>query len=192
MLATPNRCEDAKELKERLAAWLLRVAECEHQFKAIDEAQNTFVVREMMPKDIKREFLTGLRKLDEIMEKLKMIINVMVADDGPVPLDLESVGTHDAKRTQSDLGTSNDMSYEDVCAIAWKGYKAGNGTGKKGSNGPGVWHRGKGAYEWTSGKGDDGSKREGKKGSKGSKLDCTVARTKKHWKQRQGQRQRQE
>ena len=107
-----------------------------------------------------------------------MIINVMVADDGPVPLDLESAGTHDAKRTQSDLGTSNDMSYEDVCAIAWKGYKAGKGTGKKGSNGPGVWHRGKGAYEWTSGKGDDGSKREGKKGSKGSKLDCTVARTK--------------
>ena len=93
MLATPNRCEDAKELKERLAAWLLRVAECEHQFKATDEAQKTFVVREMTPKDIKREFLTGLRKLDEIMENLKMIINVMVADDGPVPLDLESVGT---------------------------------------------------------------------------------------------------
>ena len=39
-----------------------RVAEYEHQFKVIDEAQKTFVVREMMPKDIKREFLTGPRK----------------------------------------------------------------------------------------------------------------------------------
>ena len=25
---------------------------------------------------------------------------------------------------------SNDMSYEDVCAIPWKGYKAGKGAGK--------------------------------------------------------------
>ena len=32
------------------------------------------------------------------------------------------------------------MSYKDVCAIAWKGYAAGKGTGKKGPNGPGVWH----------------------------------------------------
>ena len=45
-LATPKRCKDAKELKERLTAWSLRVAEYEHQFKAIDEAQKTFVARE--------------------------------------------------------------------------------------------------------------------------------------------------
>ena len=44
MLATPKRCKDAKELKERLTAWSLKVAEYEHQFKAIDEAQKTFVV----------------------------------------------------------------------------------------------------------------------------------------------------
>ena len=34
------------------------MAEYEHQLKAIDEAQKTCVVREMMPMDIKREFLT--------------------------------------------------------------------------------------------------------------------------------------
>ena len=49
-----------------------------------------------MPKDNKREFLTGQRKFDEIMETLE-IINEMVADDGPVPMDLGNVGTHDAK-----------------------------------------------------------------------------------------------
>ena len=92
-----------------------------------------FVVREMMPKDIKREFLTGPRKFDEIMEKLKIIVNEMMADDGPTPMDLVNVGTHDAKTTQNDSDTSNDMSYEDVCAIAWKGSKAGKGAGKKGT-----------------------------------------------------------
>ena len=83
ILATPKRCKDAKELKERLTAWSLKAAEYEHQFKAIDEAQKIFVAREMMPKDIRREFLTGPRKFDEIMEKLEIIINDMMADDGP-------------------------------------------------------------------------------------------------------------
>ena len=59
------------------------------------------------------------------------------------------------------------MSYEDVCAIAWKGYKAGKGAGKKGLSGSGTWHRGTGADQWTSGRRDDG----GKKGSKCSKPD---------------------
>ena len=36
----------------------MEVAEYEHQFKVSDEAQRKFVVREMMPKDTKREFLT--------------------------------------------------------------------------------------------------------------------------------------
>ena len=76
-----------------------------------------------MPKDIKREFLTGPRKFVEIMEKLESIINEMMADDGTVPLDMGNVGTHDAKMTESDSDTSNDMSYEDVCVIAWKLYK---------------------------------------------------------------------
>ena len=70
ILVTPKRCKDAKELKERLTVWSLKVAEYEHQFKTIDEAQKIFVVREMMPNDIKREFLTGPRGFDEIMEKL--------------------------------------------------------------------------------------------------------------------------
>ena len=82
-------------------------------------------------------------------------------------MDLANVGTHEAKMTQSDSDTSNDMSYDDVYAIAWKGYK----PRKKGPNGSGTWHRGKGADEWTSGRRDDGGKKGGKKGSKGSKPD---------------------
>ena len=127
ILATPERCKDAKELKEKRTAWSLKVAEHEHQFKATDEAQKIFV-REMMPKDIKREFLTGPRKFDELMEILETIVNEMMAHDGPVPMDLGNVGTHDMKMTQNDTDTSNDMSYEEVCAIAWKGYKAGKGA----------------------------------------------------------------
>ena len=129
-------------------------------FKTIEEAQKTSVVREMMPKDIKREFLTGPRKFDEIMGKLEIIV-----------MDLVKVGTHDIEMTQSDSDTSNDMPYDDVGAIDWKGHKAGKGTGKKGPNGSGTWHRGKGAHEWTSGRRDDGGKKGGKKGSKGSKPD---------------------
>ena len=91
ILATPNKCKDAKQLKEMFTAWSLNVAEYEHQFQVIDEAQKIFVVREMMPKYIKREFLTGPRKFDEIMEKLEIIINEMMADGGPVPMDLGNV-----------------------------------------------------------------------------------------------------
>ena len=67
-------------------------------------------MRETKPKDIKQEFLTGPRKFDEIMEKLEIIVNEMMADHGPVPMDLGNVGTHDAKMTQSDSDTNNDMS----------------------------------------------------------------------------------
>ena len=59
----PRRCKDAKELKESLTAWSLKVPEYEHQFKVIDEAQKTFVVRKMMPKDIRREFLKGTEEV---------------------------------------------------------------------------------------------------------------------------------
>ena len=58
------------------------------------------MVREVMPKDINREFLTGPREFDEIMEKLEIIINEIMADDGPVPMDLRNVGAHDAKTTE--------------------------------------------------------------------------------------------
>ena len=75
ILSTLKICKDAKELKERLTAWSLRVAKYEHQFKAVDELQKTFVVREMMPKDMKRELLTGPKKFHEIMERLEIIIN---------------------------------------------------------------------------------------------------------------------
>ena len=90
-----------------------------------------------MPKDIKREFLAGPGKFDDIVEQLGITINEMMAHDGPVPMDLGNVGTHKAKMTQSDSDTSNDVSYDDVCAIAWKVYKAGKGTDKKRPNGPG-------------------------------------------------------
>ena len=122
-LATPTMCKDAKEFKETLTAWQFKVAEYDHQFIVMDEAQKTFVVREAIPKDIQREFLTGLGKFDKILEKLEIIINDLTADDGPVPMDLGNVGTHDARTTQSDQVASNDMSYDDVCAVAWKGTK---------------------------------------------------------------------
>ena len=128
----------------------------------------------MVPTDSKREFLTGPRKFEEIMEKLEINVNEMMAGDGPTLMDLGNVGAYDAKTTQSDSDTSNDMSYEDVCAIAWKGYKAGKGSGKKRPNGSGTWHRGKGADEWTSGRRDDRAKKGGKKDSKGSKPDWHV------------------
>ena len=72
-LATPKKCKDAKELKERLTAWSLKVAENAHQFKTIDEAQKMFVVREMMPNDIRREFLTGPRKFNEIVRNWRSL-----------------------------------------------------------------------------------------------------------------------
>ena len=80
----------------------MKVAEHEHQ-------------REMMPKDIEREFPTGPRKCGEILEKLEIIINEMMADAGPVPMVLGNVGTHDAKMTQSDSDTSNDMRHTKTC-----------------------------------------------------------------------------
>ena len=53
----------------------------------------------------------------------------MMAEDGPVPWDVGNLDTHDAKTTLSHSDTSNDMSHDDVCAIASKGYRAGKGAG---------------------------------------------------------------
>ena len=66
------------------------------------------------------------------MEKLEIIINEMMADDGPMPMDLGNVSGYDTKSRQGDSDKNNEMSYEDVCAIAWKGCKAGTGAGQKG------------------------------------------------------------
>ena len=121
----------------------------------------------------------GTEQIDEIMETLEIIVNEMMSDDEPVPVELGYVGVHDTKTTQSDSDTCNDMSYEYVCAIAWKGYKAGKGAGKKGPNRSGTWQRGKGAArkearrapraanpDWYSDK-DKGSKGKGKGKGKG-------------------------
>ena len=115
-LSTPTRCKDAKECKEKLTAWSLKVAEFEHQFKVVGEAQKTFVVTEMMPKDIRRQFLTRPKKFDEIMVKLE-IINETMADDGPVPMDLGNVGGYDARMMQSSHDMNNEISFDDMCAI---------------------------------------------------------------------------
>ena len=129
------------------------------------------------------------------MKKLEIIVNEMMAVVVPVPMSLGNVGVHDTKTTQSDSDTSNDMSHEDVCAIAWKGYKAGKGAGKKGSNGSGTWHRGKGADDWTSGSRDDGDKKGGKKGLQGQQTRLARRHGQgRQWelRERQGQRQGQE
>ena len=66
------------------------MAEYENQF---DEAQKIFVVKEMMPKDIKREFLTDYGEAGDHRQR-------MMADDGPTPVDLGNVGAYDAKTTR--------------------------------------------------------------------------------------------
>ena len=68
-----------------------------------------------MPKDIKLEFLREPRRFDEIMEKLEIIVNEMMVDDGLLAMDLGNVGSHDTKMTQNDFKTSKDMSHEHVC-----------------------------------------------------------------------------
>ena len=76
--------------------------------------------------------------MTKFWRKLEIIVNEMMADDGPVLMDLGNVGTNDTKMTQNDSDTSNDTSYEDGCAIAWKGYRAGKGAGMKGPDGSGT------------------------------------------------------
>ena len=114
------------------------MAEYEHQFNLKDEVQMTLVVLEM-PKDVKREFPTGVAKLFEITEKLSIIINEMVPDDGPVPKDLGSVGMQVARTTHSYQDASNNMSYDNVRAMSGTKFKVGKGADKKGPNGAGEW-----------------------------------------------------
>ena len=82
--------------------------------------------------------------------------------------------------TKSGPDTSNDMSYEDVCAIAWNGYEASQGNRQERTERIGcVASRGKGADEWTSVRKDDGGMKGGKKGSKGQQANLigSVTRT---------------
>ena len=96
-----------------------------------------------------------------------------------MPMDLENVGTHDATATHGDQDVSNDLSCEDVCAIAWKGYKAGKGARKKGPHGAGLWYRGNGADEWTSSKKDEVEKRrEARKAPRAANSIGTATKTK--------------
>ena len=104
------------------------------------------------------------------MEKLEVVINEMMTNEGRVAMDLGDTGAHDAKMTQCDQETDNKMLHDDMCAIAWKRYKVGKGSGKKGIDGRGTWNRGKGYDRWQVSKGDDGSRKGGEKGSKGSSV----------------------
>ena len=112
---------------------------------------------------------------------------------------LGNLGTHDARATQGDQDVSNEHGRTTTCAIAWKGYKAGKGAGKKRPYGAGSWYRGKGADEWTSDKKDDGGKKGGKIGSKVNKPDWygdkdkgSSGNKRQRERERQKQRQRQE
>ena len=49
-------------------------------------------------------------------------------------MNLENVGTHDARTTQSDQDARIDMSYDDVCVRSHGKGKVGKGAGKKGPN----------------------------------------------------------
>ena len=151
-LATPERCKDAKELKERLTAWPLKVAEYEHQFKTIHEAQKMFAVRKMMPKDIKWEFLTGPMKFDEILEKLEIIVNEMMADDGPVLMDLVKGA---GKNGPNESGTWHRGKGADEWPSGKRddGGKKGGKKGSKVANPIGTVTRTKGAREKGKGKG---------------------------------------
>ena len=146
ILATPKRCKDAKELKERLTAWSLKVAEYEHQFKVIDEAQKILVVREMMPKDIKREFLAGPRKFDDIMEKLE-------------PMDLGNVGAYDAKTGHEQRHVTRRRVCHRLERLQVRTMDREHGIVEK------ELMNGRVAGEMTE------PRKEAKKGSKGSKLD---------------------
>ena len=98
----------------------------------------------MMPKDIKREFLTGPRHFHVTMEQLEIIINEMMADQ------YQWIWETLVRTIDQDM--SSDMSYDDVCAIAWKEYKAGKGASKEGPIVSGTWNRERGADEWTRGR----------------------------------------
>ena len=148
-----------------------------------------------MRKDIIREFLTGPREFHQIMEKLEISTNDMMADDGPVPMDLGNVDTHDAKNdTESSGHEQRHVVRRCVCDRVERIQS---------------WHRTRqertkrirhvaswtGADEQTSGERDDRGKKGGKQGSMGSKpywYDDTGQTRHRTQRQRKRQRQRYE
>ena len=90
-----------------------------------------------------------------------------MADDGPVPIDLGNIGTHDARKTQSDQDANNDMSYDDVCAIASKGYKAGKRNRQERTK----RSRNVGSWSGRVAERDDRGRKGGMKGFEGSNSD---------------------
>ena len=78
----------------------------------IDEAQKIFVGEGNDAEGHQARVLDGTGKFHEILG-VEMIINETMADDGTAPMDFGECRTHDAR-------TATDMSYDDVCAIAWR------------------------------------------------------------------------
>ena len=91
-----------------------------------------------------------------------------MADDGPVPMDLGNVGMHDARMMQSDQDMNNDVSFEDMCAIAWKRKQSRQ---RSRQTGQGRGTREKELTNWMNFRRDDGCKNGGKKGTTGSRSD---------------------
>ena len=92
----------------------------------------------MTSNSIKRTFFTESTKFVGIILKLETIIDERVNDACSVSKDSDNADTYDTRTTRSDQDASNDMSYDDECAIARKRYKADNGEDKKESNGVGT------------------------------------------------------
>ena len=123
------------------------------------------------PRDIKREFLTGPRKFGEIMRSWRS------SSEKRWPMTdrhqwtwVMSVRTtrrrHRVTRTRATTCHTKTC----VLSLGW-GTRPAKEQAKRNRTDPGTWHRGKGADEWTSGRRDDGAKKGGEKGSKGSKPD---------------------
>ena len=94
----------------------------------------------------------------------------MMSDEGPVPMDLENVGTHGTKMTQNDSETTNDISYEDVAPMPGKDTRPAREQARRDRMDQEHGIVGK---ELMNGRaaGDDGGKKGGKTGSKGGKPD---------------------
>ena len=140
----------------------------------IDEALKVW---EMMPKDIKREFLTGPRNFDKIMEKLEIIINEMMADDGPVPMDFGNVSRHDTKSTHDGKRRRVPRTRATTCRatmcvrLLGKDTKVAKEQARKDQTDQGRGIEEKEQMNGSSANRDDGGKKGGTKGSKGSKRD---------------------
>ena len=62
------------------------------------------------------EFLTGPRKFDEVMEKLEIIVDDMMADDGPIPMDLGEMSVRTTRRRHRAIRTRATKCHMKTCA----------------------------------------------------------------------------